>query len=204
MKKHLWKYLAVLIIVIATVSLAFALPLSNEQDKSTLPTVTEETPVTEVTETDENKNSPEKEDVFVPEIAEKNDNVNTEESFTCTLSVRCDTIIENMHLLKEEKRSLVPENGVIFYKENVPFQENDSVFDVLLREMTANHIHMEYQGNTLYNTAYIEGIGNLYEFDLGSFSGWRYKVNGNAPNYGCSDYKVSDKDKIEWEYSCGF
>ena len=33
----------------------------------------------------------------------------------------------------------------------------------------------------MYNSYYVEGIGNLYEFDCGSESGWMYKVNGWFP-----------------------
>ena len=48
----------------------------------------------------------------------------------------------------------------------------------------------------------IEGIGNLYEFDCGELSGWMYTVNGQAPNYGCSQYQLEDGDVVEWIYSC--
>ncbi len=44
----------------------------------------------------------------------------------------------------------------------------------------------------MYNSYYVEGIGNLYEFDCGSESGWMCKVNGWFPNYGCSSYTLSD------------
>jgi hypothetical protein len=40
---------------------------------------------------------------------------------TCTLSVRCDTILDNMELLDEEKWELVPEDGVIFPRPPCPF-----------------------------------------------------------------------------------
>ena len=53
-----------------------------------------------------------------------------------------------------------------------------------------------------YNSAYIEGIHNLYEFDCGQLSGWIYKVNGWSPNYGCSRYDLADGDVIEWQYTC--
>ena len=53
-----------------------------------------------------------------------------------------------------------------------------------------------------YNSAYIEGIGNIYEFDCGELSGWLYKVNGNFPSYGCSRYKLKPGDKVEWVYTC--
>ena len=54
----------------------------------------------------------------------------------------------------------------------------------------------------MYNSAYIEGINNLYEFDCGELSGWMYKVNGWFPNYGCSRYQLKEGDVIEWVYTC--
>lgn len=54
----------------------------------------------------------------------------------------------------------------------------------------------------IYNSAYIEGIGNLYEFDCGELSGWMYKVNGWFPNYGCSRYRLKSGDRVEWVYTC--
>ena len=56
----------------------------------------------------------------------------------------------------------------------------------------------------MYNSVYIKGIANLYEFDCGELSGWFYKVNGEKPNFGCSQYKLKDDDKVEWVYTCNF
>ena len=120
----------------------------------------------------------------------------------CTLSVRCDTILNNMSSLHDGKADLVPQNGVIYEERRVKFNEGESVFNVLQREMKINRIHMEFVNAPLYGSAYIEGIGNLYEFDCGDLSGWMYKVNGVFPNYGCSQYKLSPGDKIEWVYTC--
>lgn len=61
---------------------------------------------------------------------------------------------------------------------------------------------MESSYTPIYDSAYIEGINQIYEFDCGSESGWMYKVNGWFPNYGCSQYKVSDGDNIAWVYTC--
>ena len=61
---------------------------------------------------------------------------------------------------------------------------------------------MEFVNTPMYNSAYIEGIHNLYEFDCGQLSGWIYKVNGWSPNYGCSRYALKDGDVIEWVYTC--
>ena len=84
----------------------------------------------------------------------------------------------------------------------VHLYEGESVFDVLLRETKNHKIHMEYSETPLYQAAYIEGIGNLYEFDAGETSGWMYRVNGWFPNYGCSKYAVADGDVIAWVYTC--
>ena len=63
-------------------------------------------------------------------------------------------------------------------------------------------IHMESTWTPAYNSAYIEGIGNLYEFDCGAESGWMYAVNGWFPNYGCSQYALQDGDTGTWVYTC--
>nr|WP_312577123.1 DUF4430 domain-containing protein [Sedimentibacter sp.] len=122
--------------------------------------------------------------------------------YTCTLSVRCDTILNNIDWLDPEKVELVPEDGVIYATETVTFYDGESVFNVLQREMKKAKIHMEFTDTPVYNSVYIEGINNLYEFDCGELSGWMYKVNDWFPNYGCSRYKLSDGDVIEWVYTC--
>ena len=128
--------------------------------------------------------------------------VNGDGSFTVTLSVRCDTILNNMRSLDPEKVELVPEDGIIFPETTVTVHEGESVFNVLLREMKRAKIHMEFVNVPIYNSAYIEGIHNLYEFDCGELSGWMYSVNGWFPNYGCSRYQLQPGDVIEWQYTC--
>ena len=76
------------------------------------------------------------------------------------------------------------------------------MFDVLKRVTRQRRIHMEFSFTPLYNSAYIKGIHNLYEFDCGNLSGWMYKVNGWFPNYGCSRYSLKQGDVIEWVYTC--
>lgn len=125
-----------------------------------------------------------------------------ETAYSCTLTVRCDTILSNMDYLHKEKAELVPEDGIIFPATLVTFYEGESVFDVLQREMQAAAIHMEFVNTPLYNAVYIEAINNLYEFDCGELSGWVYKVNDWFPNYGCSRYQLQDGDVIEWLFTC--
>ena len=137
-----------------------------------------------------------------PLPVEPQDQSITNQEYTCFLSVRCDTILNNMTWLDPEKIEMVPADGVIFAEREVSFYEGESVFQVLLREMKQNKIHMEYENTPIYNSAYIEGIANLYEFDCGELSGWMYKVNGWFPNYGCSRYQLMPGDRVEWVYTC--
>lgn len=117
---------------------------------------------------------------------------------TCFLSVRCDTAVGK----SSSKEAVIPSNGIIFPEHEVEFYDGESVFDVLLREMRNNKIHMEFVNTPIYNSAYIEGINNLYEFDCGELSGWMYRVNSVFPAYGCSRYILKNGDKVEWVYTC--
>ena len=121
---------------------------------------------------------------------------------TCTISISCSTILSNMDQCKEPKKEYVPDNGVILSTTTVTFTEGESVFDVLQRVCCDNGIQMEASRSPKYNSAYVEGIANLYEFDVGEGSGWMYKVNGWFPNYGCSGYTLSQGDVISWVYTC--
>ena len=126
----------------------------------------------------------------------------TDKQMTCTLTITCKTILDNMDDLDPEKIELVPEDGVILAEKAVTFYEGENVFQLLRREAKANKIHMEFEETPIYNSAYIEGIHNLYEFDCGELSGWMYSVNGWYPNYGCSRYQLKEGDQVEWIYTC--
>ena len=128
--------------------------------------------------------------------------VDKDTSYTCTFSIECSTILNNLSMLEPEKLEMVPFDGVILAEITVVFYEGESVFDVLQRVCIENKIHMEASWTPMYNSAYIEGIHNLYEFDCGALSGWMYKVNGWYPNYGCSRYQLADGDVVEWRFTC--
>lgn len=137
-----------------------------------------------------------------PRPVEPQDVEITDEQHTCTLSIRCDTILGHMDWLDPDKVELVPEDGVILAPVAVTFYEGENVFNILQRTCKQQKIHMEFSDTPAYNSAYIEGIHNLYEFDCGEQSGWMYKVNGWFPNYGCSRYELKDGDVVEWLYTC--
>ena len=135
-------------------------------------------------------------------VEPEDQDVNTAKALTCTFSIECSTILNNLEMLDPEKLEMVPTGGVILSKTTVTFYEGESVFDVLQRVCQEKGIHMEASWTPIYNSAYVEGIHNLYEFDCGALSGWMYRVNGWYPNYGCSRYQLQQGDLVQWRYTC--
>lgn len=117
-----------------------------------------------------------------------------------SLTVDCSDILSNMDSLPKEKQGLVPDDGIIFSATDIEIIEGESAFDVLKRALTASGVHLEFNLAPVTNSAYIEGIGNIYEFDCGERSGWKFSVNGEFPRVGCSDFKIKPGDKIVFVY----
>ncbi len=130
----------------------------------------------------------------------------TPDSETVTLSIRCDTILQNYDSLDTALRfeEFVPLDGVILPPTRYVLREGDTVFDILYRAVRYNKIQMEFQGakESPFGSVYIQGIHYLYEFSCGPLSGWMYRVDGEFPNYGCSRYLLHDGQNIEWIYTC--
>jgi len=124
-----------------------------------------------------------------------------EDYFIVTLSVRVDTLLGSMNILDREKHELVPDDGMIFPATDVRAVEGDSVFDVLQREMRHAGIHLAFRVTPFIDSAYVEAINNIYEFDAGELSGWKYIVNSEFPGISSSQYYLSPGDIIEWVYS---
>ena len=130
------------------------------------------------------------------------EDTNGDGKLSCTLEIRCDVLLENLDQLKTEKAALVPEDGVLLPVTEVEFDGGESVFDVFRKVLREEKIHFEYMDASAYDSVYIEGIGNLYEFDCGPQSGWMYSVNGVHPGLGCSAYTLADGDVIVFCYTC--
>lgn len=130
-----------------------------------------------------------------PELIEEDEN-------TCTISVKCDKILDNMEYMDKNKYELIPEDGCILPETKAVFNEGENVFNVLQRELKRAKIHLEFTSTPVFDNVYIEGINNIYEFDCGENSGWMYSVNGEFPNFGCSKYIIKKGDIIEWTYTC--
>ena len=121
--------------------------------------------------------------------------------FTVTLSVRGHNILYNLDLLHRDKHELIPADGWILPPTEVVAYQGESVFNLLQREMRRHRIHLVARWTPILNSAYIEAINNIYEFDMGPLSGWMYSVNGWFPTFGSSRYLLSPGDEIEWVFS---
>ena len=121
---------------------------------------------------------------------------------TCTLEIRCDELLDELDRMTPEKAALVPEDGVLLETVEVEFSGGESVFDVFRRCLREQKLHFEYVDASAYDSVYIEGIGNLYEFDCGPRSGWMFSVNGVYPGLGCSGYTLADGDAVVFRYTC--
>lgn len=141
-------------------------------------------------QTTDSKNNQEKPEVII----EKNP--------TCEIAITCEILARDPELLPPGKRELIPTDGIILATKTMSFKQGESVFDILVRATKDNGIHMEFVKTPIYNSAYIEGIHNIYEFDGGEGSGWMYNINGAFPQGGASTYIIKPNDQIHWVYSC--
>ena len=120
---------------------------------------------------------------------------------TCTLLIECSAVLDHMGDLDPDKKELIPQDGVMLQME-VALQEGDTAYDVLERAAKQEKLHLESSVTPAYNSVYIEGIGNLYEFDCGNLSGWIYFVNGESFSHSASKQTVQAGDKVAFRYTC--
>ncbi|MBD8036648.1 DUF4430 domain-containing protein [Solibacillus sp. A46] len=123
-----------------------------------------------------------------------------------TISIQVHSLLKHWDMLHPSLQSeqYVPASGfVLTPKKYELLSDNETVWKVLQRAVKEHGIHLEYEGanENVYNNVYIEGINHLYEFSAGPLSGWMYRVNGNFPNYGSSQYVLKDGDIVEWHYT---
>ena len=119
-------------------------------------------------------------------------------AYSATVTVSCENILKDISVISEEKQELVPEDGYILKDVNVGFNEGERAFTVLERALKENKIQFEHE------SAYVKGIGNIYEFDAGDMSGWLFKVNGEYGDMGLGDTTLSDGDTLLMFYACDY
>lgn len=119
---------------------------------------------------------------------------------TCTISIDCSTILDNMDKLERGKEGLIPSDGILLAKTEVQYEEGDTVFTMLKRELKSRKMHYDFEGSG--SAAYLTGLCNIYEFDCGKLSGWEFAVNGSFPSVGMGVYKLSPGDSVALIYTC--
>ena len=77
------------------------------------------------------------------------------------------------------------------------FNEGATVYDALCALGLSVNAH-----DSSYGT-YVAAIGGLAEKEHGGTSGWMYSVNGVTPNTACSNYVLSNGDRVVWYYVTG-
>lgn len=88
------------------------------------------------------------------------------------------------------------------FEKSIEYKEDMTALDATLIATEGTEYTVEYSGGK--STAYIKGIGGLYEKEHGAMSGWCYMVNGEKINKGCGRYKLSAGDELRWEYCTDF
>lgn len=92
----------------------------------------------------------------------------------------------------EDEDRYIAENTIVDAK------EGETVFDVLLKVIKENKIHIDYEGTD--KSAYVKGIDSLYSGDKGENSAWLFYVNNKRAETGAGSIEVKDGDIIEWKY----
>ncbi len=94
------------------------------------------------------------------------------------------------------------EKGTILSATQVEMSEGNTVLDVTLKVLKSKGIPISVTGGG--SSAYVQGIGNLFEFDRGPTSGWTVKQNGATLSRSTGVTKVSNGDKIQWIYTTNY
>ena len=106
-----------------------------------------------------------------------------------TFAIRCDAVAG---------RDSLPKDGVMLKEASYSIGEGDTVYDLLLRVSKANQIPVVASGS---HSAYVSGIGSLYEAAYGEVSGWVYSVNGENPSDACNQFILKDGDVVVFSYT---
>lgn len=77
------------------------------------------------------------------------------------------------------------------------FNEGATVYDALCALGLSVNAHGSSFGT------YVAAIGGLAEKEHGGTSGWMYSVNGATPDKACSNYVLSNGDRVVWYYVTG-
>lgn len=121
---------------------------------------------------------------------------------TVTVSIVCYNALQSA-ALPDGVRAVLPAGGVLLQR-TVTLEQGDTVWSVTQRACREAGMSIESTYAAAQSAVYVEGIGQLYEFDCGEGSGWIYKVNGTAPGRGCDGVTLNPGDNLVWAYTCNY
>lgn len=116
------------------------------------------------------------------------------------ISINCKTAVAKGMREQKKYQGIIPADGVILPPLTVEIAARETAFSLLKKVAQEHKIQLAYKGNQ--ESAYIQAINNLYEFDGGPLSGWVFLVNGESAGYGCGKYKLNNGDIVVWAYTC--
>lgn len=125
-----------------------------------------------------------------------------QKSFVCSITIRCDSMFQHLDAVDEAVKEYLPADGILLGQTSVKVEQGDTAYSLLQKACQAKDIALDASQTNMYSSAYVRGIGHIYEKQAGLSSGWLYLVNGKLPGYGASRYRLKEGDQIEWVYSC--
>ena len=114
------------------------------------------------------------------------------ETVTATISIRCDVIAG--------EKDYIPADGTVLAPTEITLSAGSTAYDQLVEACKSHGIHLDKE-ESVFGSAYVKGLANIYEFDFGDLSGWMYCVNGKYADVGAGEYKLRDGDSVEWRYT---
>lgn len=176
----------------------YAVSTESEEETTAKASEEESTAKKETTTSSKTTNKQSKTEKTTAQSTTKN-NTTSNAEITCTLTIECKAILSNIDDLKPGHEKYVPQNGYILNNYICNIKSGDTVFDVLEKACENNSIILNSHSSGY--GVYVAGINNLDEFDCGSQSGWKFKVNGVDANRSCGYYKLSGGENIVFYYT---
>ena len=116
---------------------------------------------------------------------------------TITISADCSEAL--LYPEKAQRTLLLPEDGYVIAPAEIMLFEGSTAFDALIEAAKELKITVDHTGSAM--GMYVSGIGQLYEFDYGSESGWLYYVNDEKPSLASSGYVLKNGDTVRFSYT---
>lgn len=128
------------------------------------------------------------------------------ETPTADIQVSVKPILDHMDDLNESKVSYVPEDGMLLPEQVITFEEGSSALDVLLKVTKDYRIPVDYDKGAQSSTgsAFIKGIGQIYNGDCLDTSGWMLKIDDEWAERGADEITIKSGQKIEWIFICDY